>query len=632
MKKAFYFRPILLLILGLPLISTHSAFAQTLALRDSVVVTANRFTVDQRLTGRRVEVISAEQIQQMPVRSVDELMRTIGGMEVQSRGAFGIQSDFSARGSGFSGVLILVDGIRFNDPQTGHFLSDFPIPLSEIERIEVLRGPASALYGADALGGVIQIFTKTATAKRPKSSASTTIGANKTRFYEGGFRFNLFDRLKFSAVHENKRSDGQSILNAQGNPIRSYGEDIRTDFTQRNTSIAGRMSLLNTDILVRFAKDKRDFSAWHFYTDFASDTAREATQTQWVQMRLNHNRGKKVWSFGSAYREHQDTYVYNSKTAANIHTSKQWSNQLTFAKNANKNSKFSGGLSMDRRSVESNNLGDHSDYSGGAFLSIFASPSKALSYTLGTRVEYDPAFGLEPMPQLNVAYNLQKATLRASAGRAIRAPGYTERFLNNSLTKPRGRNYGNPDLKPESAWHYEAGLDLFPQKGVVLHLTGFMRDTENLIDYVKRSPADTVWLAQNILSVNTKGFEADLNLRQGSDRRYWALQSSYTYLDANLGTIPSGVQYKYALTNAKHLLQNNLTLGYRKSSLTFQHLWKQPLVGDAYQVMNLKAVVPITLLLQWKLTFEVRNLADVAYTELFDAPMPRRMWLVGIRF
>ena len=141
----------------------HAAEAQTPemegTLPDSIVVTATRLAEEARLSGRRVTVWTASDLQRLPVTSYDELLRTVAGLEVQSRGGFGVQSDLTMRGSTFNGVLVLLDGARLNDPMTGHFLADFPVPLAEIARIEVLRGPAAAMYGPDAIGGVVQLFT-----------------------------------------------------------------------------------------------------------------------------------------------------------------------------------------------------------------------------------------------------------------------------------------------------------------------------------------------------------------------------------------------------------------------------------------------------------------------------------------
>ena len=98
----------------------------------------------------------------MPINSVDELLRQIPGLEIQSRGGFGVQSDLGIRGSTYNQVLVMIDGVRFNDPMTGHFNGYIPLGLSEIERIEVIKGPSSSIYGADAVGGVINIITKVA--------------------------------------------------------------------------------------------------------------------------------------------------------------------------------------------------------------------------------------------------------------------------------------------------------------------------------------------------------------------------------------------------------------------------------------------------------------------------------------
>ncbi|MEL6614617.1 MAG: TonB-dependent receptor plug domain-containing protein, partial [Bacteroidota bacterium] len=115
---------------------------QTGDLGAEVVVTASRLLDAARQTGRHVTVLTAADLQASPGRSLGEVLRTAAGLDVTPRGASGTQADFSIRGSTFNGVLMLVDGARFNDSMTGHFLSDFPVPLAEIARVEILRGPA----------------------------------------------------------------------------------------------------------------------------------------------------------------------------------------------------------------------------------------------------------------------------------------------------------------------------------------------------------------------------------------------------------------------------------------------------------------------------------------------------------
>ena len=125
-------------------------------------VTVQSTLIDQKNaeTGRSIEVINSSQLQAMPVTTIDELLRYIPGIEAKSRNAFGVQTDFSVRGNNFNQILVLIDGQKINEPLTAHFNSNIPLSPSEIEKIEIILGPAAAEYGPDATGGVINIITK----------------------------------------------------------------------------------------------------------------------------------------------------------------------------------------------------------------------------------------------------------------------------------------------------------------------------------------------------------------------------------------------------------------------------------------------------------------------------------------
>ena len=133
---------------------------------DPVTITSTFNPVKASQTGRNLIVIKGERFAQLPVHSLDELLRYVPGIEVQARGPLGSQSDITMRGGTFQQVLVIVDGMRVNDPNTGHFTSYIPIAPSEIERIEVLKGASSTLYGSDAVGGVIHVITKTFSARK----------------------------------------------------------------------------------------------------------------------------------------------------------------------------------------------------------------------------------------------------------------------------------------------------------------------------------------------------------------------------------------------------------------------------------------------------------------------------------
>jgi len=151
---------ILFIILSYSVLSAQdSTYYPTFRL-DEVEVMDSRTGIQLKDLGKQVEVITQYEISQMPVNSVDELLRYIPGVEVQSRGMYGTQADITMRGGTYNQTLILLDGIRIGDPMTGHFNSNIPVTLSSIRRIEIIKGASSVIYGADAVGGVINIVTK----------------------------------------------------------------------------------------------------------------------------------------------------------------------------------------------------------------------------------------------------------------------------------------------------------------------------------------------------------------------------------------------------------------------------------------------------------------------------------------
>ncbi|MDQ1088276.1 TonB-dependent receptor [Siphonobacter sp. SORGH_AS_1065] len=125
-----------------------------------VTVTANLQSTDIRKTARNVTVITAQEIEKAPVKTLDGVLQYALNVDVRSRAPLGVQADVSIRGGNFDQTLILVDGVKMNDPQTGHHSLNLPFPLEMIEKIEILQGGASRVFGPSAFSGVINIITK----------------------------------------------------------------------------------------------------------------------------------------------------------------------------------------------------------------------------------------------------------------------------------------------------------------------------------------------------------------------------------------------------------------------------------------------------------------------------------------
>src|SRR5690349_16821525 len=197
----------------------------------------------------------------LPVHSLDELLRYLPGMEIQMRGPMGSQSDIVLRGGTFQQVLVLVDGVRVNDPNTGHFSSYIPISPAEIDRIEVLKGASSAIYGSEAVGGVVQVITKSFAARQKQDRLQVQAQAT-------GGEYNLWGVNAGGFYQHNKTAIGGGWLSNNTDGQLQRGT---RGFLNNNTASISLGQFINDhwQVAVRGAYDNRDFSAQNFYTTFA---------------------------------------------------------------------------------------------------------------------------------------------------------------------------------------------------------------------------------------------------------------------------------------------------------------------------------------------------------------------------
>ena len=152
---------------------TLNCFAQEKEAKIEEVILQDKFlNLSYENANENVIVISKEDLQNSPAQSIDEVLQQYVGMDIRRRGANGVQSDISIRGGSFEQVLILLNGIRMNDSQTGHNSLNIPVDLSNVERIEIVKGPAARRFGQNAYAGVINIVTKTSSEEKIKSTIS----------------------------------------------------------------------------------------------------------------------------------------------------------------------------------------------------------------------------------------------------------------------------------------------------------------------------------------------------------------------------------------------------------------------------------------------------------------------------
>lgn len=603
---------------------------------ENVIITANQSAQQQKESGRNVISIKGETFKSLPVQSIDELLRYLPGIEVQMRGPQGSQSDIVIRGGTFQQVLVIIDGVKLNDPLTGHFNSYFPIHPSEIERIEILKGSASAIYGSEAVGGVINIITKTFagnTEKRKNQFTSRIVGGE----------YQLFNADAAFNYISNKTTISGGIVSNNANGPKLRGTNGFFHLTTAN--IAFSQQLLNDwTINFRTAVDYRKFNAQNFYTTFASDTASEKVGTWWNHLNLTKKTKKGNFNFDVAYKKLRDQYWFRPVSIPNDNKSNLFTSQLYYSGAINQQHSFTTGIQTLRKQITSNDRGNHTLWHGAIYGILRHKFGNGFYLNESVRLDWDESYGVVIVPQVNAAWSSSKFTIRASAGKSFRDADFTERYNNYGKALVTGGSIGNPELNPERSWNVEAGVDYNAGNGFKIGSTIFYRDHTDLIDWTPTSysemprkenlsPAGTYALAKNVETVKTTGIEIDLlyNKKINTNSDLFAT-AGFTWLQSkNDDPVPSF----YISSHAKYLLNFAVAYRIKKFSISTSGIYKERNVQKAnpinaeitpsYFVFNAKIGWQL-LKKGGKVFVQADNLFDKQYSDLLGSKMPGR-WL-----
>ncbi|WP_028788899.1 TonB-dependent receptor plug domain-containing protein [Terrimonas ferruginea] len=619
------------------------ACAQEQEQLDGVTITSSLTEKRASETGRNISIVRGDQMAGLPVHSIDDLLRYLPGVETQARGPLGAQSDFVLRGGTFQQVLVILDGLRLNDPNTGHFNSYIPITPAEIDRVEVLKGASSAIYGADAVGGVIHIITKSFAARQQQPSSASFSG----RVAGGEYGFSQVSAGGTYRSGKLQLGGGLLVNNTDGVPQRGI-----PGFVHNRSVSASAAYFFNPywSLAYRGAFDSRDFAAQNFYTSFLSDTANEKVSSWWHQARLSYRRNKTRVSLDAGYKTLEDEYRFNPSSLPNQSKSKLFQSLLVYQYQLNTSGALTAGFNYQQKMINSNDRGKHSLYLAAPFVSLNQKIGEHFTLQPSLRTEFIEGLDAEWIPQLTASWRQGAWQWRASGGKTIRDADFTERFNNYAKPFVASGRIGNPDLKAEHSWSYEAGADWFFHKKLKLSATFFQRYHRQLIDYVTTayadmprkenlSPTGTYALARNIARVETSGFEADLQyVEKFGPGRQLSLTAGITWLDSRSS---DGTSSLYVSSHARFLSNFSALYQWGHFSMSVNGLYKKRAVQQApaiqaqltrdYFVMNVQVSWAI-----WQnklMAFaQADNLFDRSYSDLLGAPMPGRWVLGGLRF
>jgi iron complex outermembrane receptor protein len=564
---------------------------------ETVIVTAHASPEPFRNLSRTVAVLTREQIARLPVRSVAEVLQYLASVDVQSRGAMGVQSDFSVRGASFGRTLVLVNGVRINDAQSGHHNSDVPIVLEEVDRVEVLYGSGSSLYGADAFGGTINIITRRPQGTRRQASLSAG-------------QFGLVDG---SAVVE---LSGASVAQSLGvTAARSSGfmpaRGFETLGVMSQTAFGPRSSLL-------VSHGRKDFGANGFYGPAPSHERTDSTLILFDRRLVRTD----PWDVGGtlAYRTHGDWFLYDPRAPSstpNRHRTHAveaaWKAQRAFTERFRMNA----GLAIGGDWIRSNNLSDHAFGRGSVFVELQQRVGDGTLIYPGLRVDSYSRFGTAASPSLSVSsWVARRVKLRGSAGRAFRVPTFTELYYRDP------NHEATPTLQPEHAWEAEAGVDVLAGRGWESSASAFGRWETNVIDWVRATPL-VRWRTTNLRRVEARGIEIGVSrlLQNGGVARL-----DYAWLDADAGDVD--FLSKYVLDYARHSLTATASLSLpARLSAGGRLAYKRRLDRRAYWVADARLSRRIRLI---DVFIEGSNLLDTDYQEIRGVDMPGRWLKAGV--
>lgn len=490
---------------------------------DTIDLSSTRIPLKIKETGRSITVITSKELLAMPATSLDEILQTVCGVEVQSRGGFGAQGDILMRGSTFTQVLMLIDGMRMNDPLTGHFNSYIPVTKKEISRIEILRGAASAMYGADAVGGVINVITKVFDNDR-KKDLGLNLGHGFNDLWQGEIGYHSGgDKFLLGGGASSFSSTGQDTPHPFVPDTTSSLQPYDTYFDIKTIGLSAAYKLNDKYTLrARSSFDYRDFSARYFYTTSTFDKSEETVTNLWNRVQLARVGAQSSSDFNIAYKRNTDQFIFSPDfPSTNNHTTQLINLTYNHLYAVSEALSLKGGLQLDKRSIESNDRGDHDDVHYGAYVMGVYQQGK-FNGNLNLRADYDENYDFQVSPSLNLSYVWPKLVLRGSVGKSIRAADYTERYVSNNLMDlTAGRSLGNPDLSSELSWSEELGIDYSVSNGFGISATVFSRQSSDLIDYVS-TPAAAIGSVSEIGSLQEEAsyFFAQ-NIYQKSRPKDW---------------------------------------------------------------------------------------------------------------
>ena len=574
---------------------------------NEVIISSSRIDLPFSKNSRTIQLITADDLKKSGVSNVADALQQIAGIDIRRRGTNGTQADLYIRGGSFDQTLLLIDGIKVDDAQTGHHTMNLALPIEVIKRIEIIKGPAARIFGQNAFNGAVNIITK----DLPDTDVSLRI--------QGG-SYNLFNAAVTAGI---SLSESSHIVHYSKNT--SEGYRYNTDFDNQNFVLKSTFNKNKLPIAMLVSLSERNFGANGFYASPAAINQYEETQASLVGFSTVIKKGNFTWKPMVYWRRNQDEYIYirkNPSVYRNLHISNKIAAELNGSYTSNIG--VTGfGLETAKVYLSSNNLGDNNRFVSTLFLEhrmeFF---NNKFDITPGVAVTYFSDFKFFAFPGIDIGYQLlDNFRVYGNVGYTYRIPTFTDLNYKSPTT------IGNPNLEPEKAFSQEIGL-----KWNTAHFNAavavFNRDSNQLIDYVKIQNTDP-WQAQNIQDVTTKGFETQLFYTFTINSFNQKVQLGYSFIEDDIKQSVYNFS-QYTLNSMKHQFVGSYNMQFFKNFInTISYRYSERTTGDSYSVLDIGASYSLK---DFEFSLFANNIFNTEYTETNLVPMPKGNLLFGVQY
>lgn len=608
---------------------------------ETVVVTASRTPIAITDSGSSISVITRQDLERRPTIQVTEILRNVPGIAISQSGPLGSQTQVRLRGSEANHVLVLIDGVKANDPAFGDEFQFEHLTTDEIEQIEIVRGPQSALWGSDAIGGVINVTTR-----RGRNAQETTgyieTGSFATR-RAGGHLSIARDTyaIDFGAAYLD--SDGDNI-SRQGDETDGYSNGTLNFSASLRPSESTQL-----EFFARHTDSEKQFDAIDFFeTGLPTDADRSAEATQ------SYLAATALISPAESLLSHQFRLTYLDTAQDSLSDGVEMSGfgaeklglyyQTTLPLGDSEAYSLTAALDHEQEDFvqrgAASPFGDPNQTqkldTTGYVLEYRAAPNEALNLSAAIRHDDSSAYDAATTYRLTASYALRETRLRASIGTGQKSPTFGDRFGFFPDTF-----IGNPDLKPERSRGWEIGIERALGDRASLSATYFNETLEDEINGFVFDPTTFQFTAANVSGRSERqGVEltASAEFSQSID-----FSASYTYTDStqpdDLGNQIDEIRrpQNVAAFNVNYVANERVNINVNAAYNGSQYDTFFPPFPRSPEQVKLASYTLVTVAVSYQMTPRLElfgrivNLLDENYEDVFGFNTPGIGVFLGLR-